>query len=204
MRERAADGGRFICCLLALWLCIPVSIAAVGALPIDDGVRDTLVPLLLVLLAWPIAGIMSFFWVVQLLNARRWLRAALALTLPAFITLSWFTPGAAFSDPLFQPAYRVNRFVHFVSVKRIYDREVPTLRGPEPPLKLFVWESDPIGGSGIVYDSSDDIALPKNRRPKNWAQRATTYRGALEELCSIEAVGSHYYIVSFGCYKDPK
>lgn len=203
MRGRAVNAGRFICCLLTLWLCIPVSIAAVGALPIDDGVRDTLAPLLLVLLGWPIVGIMSFFWGVGLLSDGRRLQAALAFTLPALITLSWLTTGTALSDPMFEPAYRANRFVHFLTVKRIYDREVTTLRGPEPHLKLFVWESDPIGGSGIVYDSSDDIALPKNRRPKNWAQRATTYRGALEELCRIEAVGSHYYIVSFGCSKNP-
>ena len=193
-----------MCCLLALWLCVPFSIAAVGALPIDDGVRDTLVPLLLVLLAWPIAGIISFFWGVRFLSARSWLRGALALALPAFITLSWLTVGPALLEPVLQPAYRANRFVHFLTVKRIYDREVPTLRGSEPHLKLFVWESDPIGGSGIVYDSSDDIALPKNRRPKNWAQRATAYRGALEDLCRIEAVGSHYYIVFFGCYKESK
>lgn len=189
----------FVCRILALWLCIPVGIIGVGALPIDDAARDLLLPLILLVLGWPAIAIVSLIWGVWLLIARRHVQAILAFALPVCVLLSLLSLEFTFSTPIVAVPFDLNRLVHFLTMKRTYDREVHAPHRSVAHLQLFPWEMDPISGSGVVYDDRDDIALPKSRRPKNWAQRAPHYGGALEELCYIKAVGSHYYIVTFGC-----
>jgi hypothetical protein len=199
MRLAVSAHTLFIGKLLTLLLCVPFAIVAVGAIPIDDAMRSTLLPLLLLILVWPLAGMVSLIWGARLVAMRLWGRAALAFGLAAFIAISLMPFGSVLSDAIMEPAFHLNQLLHFLTMKHVYDEAVQTLQGPKPHLKLFVWEMDPIGGSGVVYDERDAITLPKSRRPKNWSAGEKRYPATLDELCRTEPMGRHYYIVSFGC-----
>lgn len=134
----------------------------------------------------------------RLFKARRRAQGAIVFLIPASVAASTMFFFSGFSDPL----THASQLAHFSTMKRTYDADVAALPPRSAHLKLFVWEMDPVGGTGVVYDRSDDIALPHNRRPKNWPLGEAQYPAALEELCRIEPVGSHYYIVSFGCYGE--
>jgi hypothetical protein len=55
---------------------------------------------------------------------------------------------------------------------------------------------------GVVYDETDQIALPPGRQSRAWMARMK----ATDVLCgqdrfegSVRALGGHYYITGFGC-----
>lgn len=190
--------------LLALVSCVPIASVLVGVLPIDDAMRDTFIPVMLTLLVWPAVGFIALVWAADLMLKRRRLQALLTLAFAVCVALSFFPVGRTFFGPLLSGTVDLNRRLHFATMKNIYDADVRALDGSAPHFKLFVWEMDPVGGSGVIYDSNDDILLPKNRRPRDWWRREKKYPAVLQELCYVDPVGSHYYIVTFGCYGEGK
>jgi hypothetical protein len=185
--------------LFGLWLSVPILIVVAGGLPIGDDLRALLVPLLLLYLVWPVIGLLSLICTVYLAATRLWLQAALVLLIPVSVFLCIF---GELKFALLDPVFRANELLHFATTKESYDRQLLGLPQSERHLHTFIWESDPVGGSGIAYDDSDQILWARNRRSKQWLENAGD--SALSELCRAEAVGSHWYIIFFGCFIEPR
>ena len=97
--------------------------------------------------------------------------------------------------------YDASDLLHFATTEDHYERDLGQNKRREH-LRLFVWESDPIGGSGVAYDDHDEITLPRNHRSKRWFDEAVNTD--LTDLCLVHHAWHHYYIVHFGCSIDPK
>ena len=187
--------------LFASWVSVPIAIIAIGALPFADDARAMWMPLLLEELVWPILGIASLVWGIRLALKCLWWRSALACVLPVFVVVNFTTFWGL------QPINQASHILHFATMKASYDREISRLPVDRPRLKIFIWEDDPVGGSGVAYDATDEISLPKARRSKSWSKswstRAQPYQH-LGELCQVDPLWSHYYLIFFGCSIDPR
>lgn len=90
------------------------------------------------------------------------------------------------------------KMVHFLAVKPQYDREVATLSKAEPRIKVWDWGGALlISGHIIVYDDSDQVAMPVRKRSRQWIQRS--YGTELVSLCHTEHFWGHYYFGVVGC-----
>lgn len=185
---------------LLSWFCAAALIVVLGAIPIDDGLSYLLGGLsALLLLAVLTLG--ALFCALRRLIMRRWISAAVTTAVSIGMAASVFLAPAG----IFEPAVDLNQLIHFAREKPQYDSYV--LGSQERPhLQVFMWEIDFVGGSGVVYDDSDGLALPRAQRSKVWFARAThnDINGALASICRVRHAWSHYYIVSFGCNEDPK
>lgn len=185
--------------LLGLWFFVPALVIVAGALPIADDLRAFLVPLILLYLVWPVIGLVSLICAIRLARMRLRLQSVLAFLVSVSVILCIVGPWKfALLDPLF----RANALLHFKTMKTAYDRQLRALPQSERHLHVFIWQSDPVGGSGVAYDDSDQISLTRKHRAKQWLGVAT--EGVLSELCSVERLDLHYYLVSFGCSFEPR
>ncbi|MGA8325398.1 MAG: hypothetical protein WB757_04880 [Candidatus Cybelea sp.] len=179
---------------LALWFSVPVSIILVGGLPIADDLRAFLLPLILFYLVSPPIGLVSLICAILFDKMGLRLQSLLAFLVPVSVVLGIVGEWRfALMDPLF----RANDLLHFETTKAAYDRQLRELPESERHLRTFIWESNMFGGSGVAYDDSDQIALARNRRSKQWLDEAAN--SELSALCRVEPVEVHYYIIYFGC-----
>lgn len=183
--------------LVGLWVFVPVSIIFTGALPIADDLRVLFVPLFLLYLVWPAIAFASIIFAIRLAKLRLFPQSFLVLLIPVSILLCIVGERRI---ALLYPLFRISDRLHFATRKAAYDQRVRSLPHSERRLQLFVWESDPIGESGIVYDDSDQISLAPRHRSKQWNDKAAN--SELDGLCRAEPAGSHYYLVSFGCSRE--
>jgi hypothetical protein len=87
--------------------------------------------------------------------------------------------------------------IRFAALKPAYDREIAVLPRNPSRLKVFDWGGALlIAWDGVIYDESDQITLPKDRRSSQWAGR---YDAELTELCDAQPLWDHYYVGLFGC-----
>jgi hypothetical protein len=191
-----------ICGLVALWLCVPVGIVAAGAFPVADSERALGIPLVLTFFASPLVAIIALAWAVRLAFLRLWLPAVAALMLAPFLWLQFVFPTPRFVPNVWGALEDANASLHFLTKKSAYDSTIRDLPDGQRHLHTIVWESDPEGGSGVVYDEDDQLAQPRRARSKDWL--AHVDNPVLFELCKTNRIDAHYYLISFGCDTDPK
>lgn len=147
---------------------------------------------------WLLGNLLSGIW------HRRWRRVLSAVVTPVIAYGSiqlvlhlGFTPG----------------WIRFELGKRHYLAEIERLpQNGEPRFKLFNWGET--GGAGVVnvffnliFDESDEIALPPERRSDQWSRRMRSYCPGTQ-MCSIlrpdpprhivdiQKVDGHFYLVT--------
>lgn len=153
------------------------------------------------------AVVLGLWWLGSLLSSiwhRRWRRAASAIVAPMvaygliqLVLHLGFTPG----------------WIRFELGKHHYLAEIERLpQNGEPRFKLFNWGGT--GGAGVVnvffnliFDESDEIALPPEKRSAQWLSRMRSYCPGTQ-MCSIlrpnppshivdvQKVGQHFYLVT--------
>ena len=94
-------------------------------------------------------------------------------------------------------AIEYGELIHFKLMRAEYEaqiRQLPTERGPR--LAVFGWGGFVVG-HGVVYDESDEIALPAAEQSAAWKARIAE----TELTCGAwgTPVGGHFYIVRIGC-----
>ncbi|MGN6285598.1 MAG: hypothetical protein ACTHM2_10660 [Afipia sp.] len=153
------------------------------------------------------AAALGLRWLGSLLSSiwhRRWRRAVSAIVAPMIaygliqlVLYLGFTPG----------------WIRFELGKQHYLAEVEKLpRGSEPRFKVFNWGQT--GGAAVVnifftlvFDESDEIAFPPEKRSSAWSHRMTEFCPGTA-MCSIlkpdspthhvaiEKVSGHFYLVT--------
>lgn len=89
--------------------------------------------------------------------------------------------------------------LHFVVARPYYERAVARLpHDGRPRIVVFNWGGMVWASRGLVYDESDEVALPAGKQSTAWLASPS-----LAELsCGgfrAQPLWSHYYLVSFPC-----
>ena len=89
--------------------------------------------------------------------------------------------------------------LRFAATRSYYEREVALLpQNGKPRLAIFSWGGMMWWSRGVVYDESDEIALPPGQQSAGW--KTNTNSGELG--CGnwdARALWSHFYLVAFPC-----
>lgn len=149
---------------------------------------------LLLLLMWGAAAVVALGFALWSAHRGRWHAAIATAMLPLSLVISLLNLGA-----LWQFSMGAGEAIHFRLARRSYLSEIAALPANERPrLAVFVLSED--GWLGIsnlhlvVYDESDEVALPEERRSAAWKKRAA--RTPLQfGIGYLRPLGDHFYIV---------
>lgn len=147
---------------------------------------------------WWGAALVVFMLILTWLGDRQWRRAASAAVLPASVlaaALNFHFVGRA-------TIWAGDR-LELVATLPSYSREIANLPHKEGPrIATFFWRDLNLGFGldfgyeFLVYDESDEIALPAEQRSAAWKKNAGT---DLEcPLTGVEHIFGHYYFVGHG------
>src|ERR1700729_3332459 len=109
-----------------------------------------------------------------------------------------FLAGIAFLPFLYTRNY-LGGALRFAMTRSNYDHQVALLPADDKPrVAVFDWGGMIWSSRGVVYDESDEIALPLGQQSAAWRDRA----GETELRCRHwheDRLWSHYYLVNFLC-----
>jgi hypothetical protein len=173
---------------------IPVALVIFEALPVGGNFFYVVIGIPGLLLLWNAAAIWSA--VLCVLNATRhcWRSAWVAAALPLVAAAAAFDIGG-----FVRGCNYAGDVLHFVVARPYYDRVIASLpAADEPRLAVFSWGGMSFASRGLVYDESDEVALPPGRRSAAWI--ANSHRAELAcDGYSVRPLWSHFYLASFSC-----
>ena len=179
--------------LIVAWVTVPLLIVAIDVL-----VSHAYTPLIIFIFLAPVWGILTAISVLRccyLIFKGRWWPGLLALIFLTIVFLNW-------DAALFQ-AKNTGDVVRFIMLKPAYDIQVALQRAQRTPQLIeFNWGGMTFASDGVVYDPTDEVALPKKRRSAAWQvrQKNTDLMCGEDDLVyRIYPLWDHYYLAGFGC-----
>jgi len=176
----------------------PAAVILSGLLPVSAELRTYDLPIDFEFVLAPVGALIALIWSLIAARNRQWGSALMALSLLLFLSLplvSVFYNVSAVYDRTWGALGYANRILTFWALKPTYDREIDGVPKSGSAIKLFVWGEDLEGGYGVAYDLEGKLARGVARLPALPSNPSNFSRG----LCKITDLGSHYYLVSFGC-----
>lgn len=187
-------GDRLLCWPIILALGWPVALVLVWTAPDPWG----FVAVLAVRLFWAVSAFAAFIAALVWLRRRAWRRSLSMLILP-------LTALAAFlnEDFVVHATNQVGSDLQLLTTLPTYTPKISKLPADEGPrLGVFPWRD--LNGFGmylgyelLVYDESDEIALPAQERSEGWNEKAA----ATDLHCRLTGVDhafGHFYFVGRG------
>jgi len=131
---------------------------------------------------------------VRRVQARAYRAAALAALIPAIAVA---VPG---NGPLLGVflRFQIERPSYVARIDAAWAGHAdPDIVARPSVIAFFPWRRSATGSFGVVYDESDAIAEPLERRQELWRQRQVPG----ELLCEgrVRPLGGHFYSAGFGC-----
>jgi len=186
MPSKSADGILYWPIALALgW---PVILVLVWSAPFDF----TFVAAPLVMLLWAISVVAGLVIAVTSAYRRVWLRMLSSSVLP----LTGLVVGLNIAD-LWGLAATAGDELHVLVMRPSYLREISALPSDQSRFAIFNWGGFVVSHA-VVYDESDEIALPDAQHSDAWRKRVK----GTEIECGVigfNPAGGHFYIVRLGC-----
>ena len=147
----------------------------------------------LVLMFWATSAGAALVVAIGLAVRRSWLQSLAMSILPLTALVAALNLGF-----VWRAGQRAGAYVHFCAMLPIYLNEISKLPAGEPRLLVRNWGGLlPMVSHGMVYDESDEVALPSSQQSQAWKKRA---RGTDAEcVYSYTPVGGHFYLVSLDC-----
>jgi hypothetical protein len=87
--------------------------------------------------------------------------------------------------------------IHFIAMKSSYDRTISALPAEQRP-RLFDWGGMSFASHGLIYDETDQVALPRGRQSADWLAQAS-HTELSGEGYGVRALWDHYYLADFPC-----
>jgi len=183
-----------LCLPLRIGVAIPVALVLLIASPVGTNFAFVILGIPILLFCWLGLGIWSAVLSAIQFRCRQWLLSGELATLPIVVTIV-----ALNLLPFMQKCNYVGGVIHFVVARPYYEYELAKLpRINQKRLAVFNWGGMVWASRGIVYDESDEVALPPGRQSQAWL-----HNPGLAELscegCGITPLWSHYYLASFPC-----
>lgn len=185
--------------LLPRWLMImvvsvPLALIILGASPFGLDIIYFEIGRPALLLLWKLAGICAAVLSVRAAVKREWRQAVAAFALLLLVCVVALDPHR-----LTSPCQYIGNVGRFVLMRPFYDgriRGLPT--DGKPRLAEFDWDGFASATFAVVYDESDQIALPPDRQTEAWRQHAKNQLSC-EGYGVVQPFWAHYYLVSFPC-----
>ncbi len=172
----------------------PVALVLVGAGPDPWG----FIAVLAVLLLWAVFAVGVCIAAMVRIYRREWRRSVSMLILPLSTLVAFLNNSIDIHT-----AQRLSDDLQLLATRSNYAPAMPK-QSPnlEPRLQLFPWRD--LNGFGLylgyvllVYDESDEMALPASQRSKAWQARAAGSELGCR-LTGVEHAFGHYYFVHRG------
>jgi hypothetical protein len=187
MATTSVSEDRFTMWPIALACCFPAILIILWAGPFDLALLG--VPVLF--MTWACSALLASGITIFSASARDWRRAVSMSVLPLATLIVIANAGTIW--PL---AVETGERMHFQTMRRNYLEDVSKLPSSGEP-RFAIWQWGGFGvGHAVVYDESDEIALPE--RSPAWKKRvANTEVGSCGAWGS--PLGNHFYLVRTGC-----
>ena len=180
--------------LLTAGLGVPLALIVLAASPLGTNFFYVVVGIPALLLLWAIAGVGALIVSVRSAMRREWKRCALALALPIVLLVVAVDPIG-----FVRSCNHIGDVIHFIVAKPYYDQQIAALpvdRGPQ--LVVFDWGGMVWASSGLVYDETDQVSLPRGRQSADWLAQASRSELSCEGY-GVQPLWGHYYLASFPC-----
>jgi hypothetical protein len=173
---------------------VPVALITFAASPLGPNFLYVLAGIPALLLLWVVAGLIALIVSIRSAMRKEWRRSVLAAILPVVLLIVAFDPVR-----FVRSCDYAGDVIHFMTMKSSYDRQIAAIPADQrPPLVVFDWGGMSFASKGIVYDETDQVALPKGSQSADWLAQA----GHTELSCEgygVRALWDHYYLASFPC-----
>jgi hypothetical protein len=174
-------------------LALPATLIVLRAPPLASGFLYFIVMLALLVVA-SLAAVSALPFAVEAAWFGRWRRAASFAVLPVLALSAALLPWS-----FLRLLDEVGDTLHFQLARPYYQSVVAAL--PEtgaPKLAVFDWGGVMIASHGVVYDESDEVALPPERQSRAWQARASRTTLSCEGYF-VAPLGAHFYLGEFSC-----
>ncbi len=189
-----ASRSRFLRWLLVVGLGVPLALVVLAASPLGTNFFYVVVGIPALLFVWAIAGVGALIASIRSAIRQDWSRCALALVVPIVLLVVAVDPTA-----FVRACNHIGEVIHFIVAKPYYDRQIAALPADgRPRLAVFDWGGMVWGSSGLVYDETDQVALPRGRQSADWLEAASHSELSCEGY-GVEPLWGHYYLASFPC-----
>jgi len=180
--------------LVAIGLGVPLGLVVLAASPLGTNFFYVVIGIPALLFAWAMAGVGALIVSVRSAMRKHWRQCAIASLLPIALIVVALDPVR-----FVRACNYIGDVAHFIAAKPFYDRQVAALpTGERPRLAVFDWGGMVWASFGVVYDESDQLSLPRDRRSADWLERASHTELSCEGY-DAQPLWDHYYLVSFAC-----
>jgi hypothetical protein len=167
---------------------------ALGLLAEDVLFAEAIFAAIPLLLAW--AAFTVWFFVVAAKSFRRmaWRSAFLCLFVPFAVPFAAYEATPYIHYPI--------DYARFQAMRPSYDAEVARLPKDGQRFAEFNWGGMLFASRGVVYDETDEVALPYGHQSAAWKSRmkhTDVTCGGDGPVGNAMPLGGHYYVTAFGC-----
>ena len=194
MSAETAAQSRFPRWLVAIGLGVPVALILLAASPLGTDFLYVMVGIPALLFVWAIAGVAALIVSARSAMRKDWRRCVIASVLPIVLLVVALDPFG-----FVRSCNYIGDVLHFIIAKPYYDRQIAALPGDlGPRLVVFDWGGMVWASSGLIYDETDQVSLPRDRQSADWLAQASH----TELSCGgygVQPLWDHYYLASFPC-----
>jgi hypothetical protein len=178
----------------AIALGVPIALIAFAASPLGPNFIYVVVGIPALLFLWVIAGLVALIASIRSAMRREWRRCVIAATLPVVLLIVAFDPVR-----FVRSCDYLGDVIHFIAMRSYYDRTIAALPADQRPrLVVFDWGGMSFASRGLVYDETDQVALPRGRQSTDWVAKASHTELSCEGY-GVQALWDHYYLADFPC-----
>jgi hypothetical protein len=199
LRERRNDmqhaqSDRLPRALLVLALGVPLVHVLLRATPLGPNFLYVMLVMPALALVWFGAAVWATVLAVRYARRKIWRSFAITTLLPLIVV------SAAVTFPRFLHACNyAGDVLHFAVARPYYDRAVASLPALQKPrLAVFNWGGMIWASGGLVFDESDEVALPAGQQSATWRAKAINTELSCDGY-GVQPLWSHYYLASFPC-----
>jgi len=179
---------------LAVALGVPATIVICRASPIGPDFVYVMLGIPALLTLGAIAALCAAVLAVNAARVGAWRRAISYALLPAAVLPIVPEPFA-----FVRFCNGIGNIVHFEIMREHYLSVIKSLPDTgQPKLLVINWGGMVWASNGVIYDASDEAALPAGKQSADWIERASR----TELSCggySITPMGGHFYLADFPC-----
>ena len=194
--RRIARGlrGRAPLSLLILAVGSTLAFILLDATPLDTEFIYPLCAISSLVIVWAVIGVWSAALSIRCARRQHWKQGFL----PGFLLMTSLVVAFNFF-PFVHGCNYLGGALRFTMTRSYYDHQVALLPiDGRPRLAIFIWGGMIWLTTGVVYDESDEIALPPGQQSAAW--KSNPDLGQLS--CGnwdARRLSSHYYLVAFPC-----
>jgi hypothetical protein len=179
---------------VTIGLLVPIALIAFAASPLGPNFFYVLVGIPALLFLWVIAGLGALIVSIWSAMQKEWRRCVLAAILPVVLLIVAFDPVR-----FVRSCDYAGDVIHFIAMKSYYDQTIAAIPADQRPrLVVFDWGGMSFASHGLVYDETDQVALPRGRKSPDWLAKASRTELSCEGY-GVQALWDHYYLADFPC-----